>query len=265
MKIVSYNVNGIRAAMKKGLIDFIKSENPDILGFQELKANKEDIDEKAFQDLKKVAADTLQKIEDAESDLLNKPFKKDSIAPDAIPLTGSMTGSGNTPTSYGSAPSTTNNVSGSLPAYGGGGTFNNPPVSSSVSNAGTSAGQGLTLDTSLQKLRDVKAIISSINIPPFLLKLIPGGKSISDSIQRLTSQIPDNISNFPNQDLQRIFSTFTEIKSVLSGISQAENPADLVSVFKAQNAISRLQDILNPSQLIPVINQLVRSISFHKI
>jgi exodeoxyribonuclease-3 len=51
MKIVSYNVNGIRAAMKKGLIDFIKSENPDILGFQELKANKEDIDEKAFQDL----------------------------------------------------------------------------------------------------------------------------------------------------------------------------------------------------------------------
>ena len=51
MKILSYNVNGIRAAMKKGLIDFIQSENPDILGFQELKANKEDIDEKAFQDL----------------------------------------------------------------------------------------------------------------------------------------------------------------------------------------------------------------------
>ena len=49
MKILSYNVNGIRAAMKKGLIDFIKSENPDILGFQELKANKEDIDEKAYQ------------------------------------------------------------------------------------------------------------------------------------------------------------------------------------------------------------------------
>ena len=51
MKILSYNVNGIRAAMKKGLIDFIQSENPDILGFQELKANQEDIDVKAFQDI----------------------------------------------------------------------------------------------------------------------------------------------------------------------------------------------------------------------
>ena len=216
--------------------------------------------DKAFQDLKKVAADTLQKIEDAESDLLNKPFKKDSIAPDAIPLTGSMTGSGNTPSSYVGTPSTANTVSGSLPGYGGGGTFNNPPVSSSVSNAGTSAGQGLTLDESLQKLRAVKGIISSINIPPFLLRIIPGGKNISDSLTRLSSQIPDNISNFPNQDLQRIFSTFTEIKTVLSGISQAENPVDLVSVLKAQNAIAKLQDILNPAQLIPVINNLVRSV-----
>jgi exodeoxyribonuclease-3 len=51
MKILSYNVNGIRAAMKKGLIDFIQSENPDILGFQELKANQDDIDVKAFQDI----------------------------------------------------------------------------------------------------------------------------------------------------------------------------------------------------------------------
>ena len=220
--------------------------------------------EKAFQDLKKVATDLLQKIEDAESDLLNTPFKRGSVAPDAIPLTGSMTGSGNTPSSYSSNPSTSNTVSGSLPAYGGGGTFNTPPaptsVSSSVSNAGTSAGQGLTLDQSLEKLRAVKGIISSINIPPFLLRIIPGGKNISDSIQRLTTQIPDNISNFPNQDLQKIFTTFTEIKTLLNGISQAENPADLISVFKAQNAIAKLQDILNPAQLIPVLNQLVRSV-----
>lgn len=51
MKVISYNVNGIRAAIKKGLLDFIAYENPDILGFQELKANKEDIDEKLFLDL----------------------------------------------------------------------------------------------------------------------------------------------------------------------------------------------------------------------
>lgn len=51
MKILSYNLNGIRAAIKKGLVDFIQTENPDIVGFQELKANREDIDEKLFVDL----------------------------------------------------------------------------------------------------------------------------------------------------------------------------------------------------------------------
>lgn len=38
MKIVTYNVNGIRAAEKKGLADWIKSVNADILCFQEVKA-----------------------------------------------------------------------------------------------------------------------------------------------------------------------------------------------------------------------------------
>jgi len=38
MKIISYNVNGIRAALKKGLIEYIKQENPDIICFQETKA-----------------------------------------------------------------------------------------------------------------------------------------------------------------------------------------------------------------------------------
>lgn len=51
MKIISYNVNGIRAAVKKNVVDFLKSENADIVCFQELKANREDIDEKLFQDL----------------------------------------------------------------------------------------------------------------------------------------------------------------------------------------------------------------------
>lgn len=49
MKIVSYNVNGIRSAMTKGLIDWIKEDNADIYCFQELKANKEDIDTAAFE------------------------------------------------------------------------------------------------------------------------------------------------------------------------------------------------------------------------
>ena len=38
MKIISRNVNGIRAVLQKGFLDFIKQENPDILCLQEVKA-----------------------------------------------------------------------------------------------------------------------------------------------------------------------------------------------------------------------------------
>jgi exodeoxyribonuclease-3 len=51
MKIVTYNVNGIRSAMNKGFVDFIKREDADVICLQEIKANYEDIDEKAFTDL----------------------------------------------------------------------------------------------------------------------------------------------------------------------------------------------------------------------
>ncbi|MBN2348269.1 MAG: exodeoxyribonuclease III [Bacteroidales bacterium] len=43
-RIISYNVNGIRAAANKGLTDWIKSENVDIICIQETKAQPEQID-----------------------------------------------------------------------------------------------------------------------------------------------------------------------------------------------------------------------------
>jgi len=49
MKIVSWNVNGIRAAIQKGFLDFVKSESPDILALQEIKAHPEQVDSKLFQ------------------------------------------------------------------------------------------------------------------------------------------------------------------------------------------------------------------------
>jgi exodeoxyribonuclease III len=42
MKIISCNVNGIRSACRKGFVDFINKEKPDIVCLQEIKANKED-------------------------------------------------------------------------------------------------------------------------------------------------------------------------------------------------------------------------------
>jgi exodeoxyribonuclease-3 len=51
MNIISYNVNGIRAALNKNLIDWIKIKNPDILCFQEIKAQPEQIDNSIFEKL----------------------------------------------------------------------------------------------------------------------------------------------------------------------------------------------------------------------
>ena len=44
MKIITYNVNGIRAAIRKGLLDWLKAANPDVLLLQETKAHKEQLD-----------------------------------------------------------------------------------------------------------------------------------------------------------------------------------------------------------------------------
>ena len=51
MKIISYNVNGIRAALKKGLADWLKTVNPDILCIQETKAQKDQINSSIFEQL----------------------------------------------------------------------------------------------------------------------------------------------------------------------------------------------------------------------
>lgn len=51
MKIISYNVNGIRAAMGKNLISWLQHENPDVLCIQETKAQPEQIPLMEFQAL----------------------------------------------------------------------------------------------------------------------------------------------------------------------------------------------------------------------
>jgi len=50
MKIISYNVNGIRAALKKGFIDWLKSADPDVICLQEIKAQEDQLDLSVFED-----------------------------------------------------------------------------------------------------------------------------------------------------------------------------------------------------------------------
>lgn len=50
MKIISYNVNGIRAAINKGFLDWLKLANPDVICIQEIKAMKEQVDVEAIEE-----------------------------------------------------------------------------------------------------------------------------------------------------------------------------------------------------------------------
>ncbi|MDR0812320.1 MAG: exodeoxyribonuclease III, partial [Paludibacter sp.] len=51
MKIISYNVNGIRSAISKGFYEWLETENPDIICLQETKAQPDQIDILRFQEL----------------------------------------------------------------------------------------------------------------------------------------------------------------------------------------------------------------------
>lgn len=51
MKIISYNLNGIRAAMNKGLVDWLKDQDADVVCFQELKANADQFEVAEFEAL----------------------------------------------------------------------------------------------------------------------------------------------------------------------------------------------------------------------
>ena len=49
MKIISYNVNGIRAAIKKGFLDWLQQANPDVICIQEIKAQKDQLNPMDFE------------------------------------------------------------------------------------------------------------------------------------------------------------------------------------------------------------------------
>ncbi len=55
MKIITYNVNGIRSAIKKGFVEWLKNENPDVVCIQETKAQSEQIETQLF---KKIGYET---------------------------------------------------------------------------------------------------------------------------------------------------------------------------------------------------------------
>ncbi|MCR9062606.1 MAG: exodeoxyribonuclease III [Cytophagales bacterium] len=51
MRIFTFNVNGIRAAIKKGLLEWLQSESPDVLCLQEIKLHETDLVQPDFEAL----------------------------------------------------------------------------------------------------------------------------------------------------------------------------------------------------------------------
>ena len=51
IKIISYNVNGIRSAITKGFVEWLKAADPDVICLQEMKVHKDDFDPKPFEAL----------------------------------------------------------------------------------------------------------------------------------------------------------------------------------------------------------------------
>lgn len=51
MRIITYNINGLRSAIKKGFIDWLKTDPADIICLQEIKAEKENVDFAAIEAL----------------------------------------------------------------------------------------------------------------------------------------------------------------------------------------------------------------------
>ena len=51
MKIVSYNVNGIRAAMRKGFVDWLKNIDADVVCLQEIKAMKDQVEVERLEEI----------------------------------------------------------------------------------------------------------------------------------------------------------------------------------------------------------------------
>lgn len=50
MRILTYNVNGIRSALNKGFIEWLKTCNPDVVCIQEIKAQEDQLDLQVFKD-----------------------------------------------------------------------------------------------------------------------------------------------------------------------------------------------------------------------
>ncbi len=107
------------------------------------------------------------------------------------------------------------------------------------------------------KQQEILSLISSFNVPEFVLKLVPQGgelikqlKSTADSIGGITT----------SGDIGKVLGTLNNIKGSLKTIENMTSPADLVNITKAGQQVQKLQEVLNPSRLVPALTALITGI-----
>lgn len=107
------------------------------------------------------------------------------------------------------------------------------------------------------KQQEILSLINSFNVPEFVLRLVPQGGEL---IKQLKSTA-DNISSITTSgDIGKVLGTLNEVKSSLKIIENLTSPADLVNITRAGQQVQKLQEVLNPSKLIPSLNALLVSV-----
>ncbi len=113
------------------------------------------------------------------------------------------------------------------------------------------------LSDARSKQQEILSIINSFQVPEFVLKLIPQGGELIKQLKGTANNINDITTA---GDIGKVLNTLNEIKTTLKQIENMTSPADLVSITKAGSQIQKLQEVLNPAQLVPTLTALVNSI-----
>lgn len=107
------------------------------------------------------------------------------------------------------------------------------------------------------KQQEILGLINSFNVPEFVLKLVPQGGELIKQLKDTANNINDITTA---GDIGKVLGTLTNIKSSLKTIENMTSPADLVNITKAGQQVQKLQEVLNPSKLIPTLTALINSV-----
>ena len=107
------------------------------------------------------------------------------------------------------------------------------------------------------KQQEILGIINGFNVPEFVLKLVPQGGELIKQLKDTASNIGE-IST--GGDIGKVLNTLSGIKSSLKAIENMTSPADLVNITKAGQQVQKLQEVLNPSRLVPALTALITGI-----